>query len=65
MHLYIKVWPDSTATIMTHTGQVVWTFSSAEEARKACSEWHNLVDGEPVIVHDEAVPAAGTIPSAA
>jgi hypothetical protein len=39
MKLFIKVWPNKTATIMTENGQVVWTFSSREIARNACQEW--------------------------
>jgi len=65
MSVYIKEWPNRTATIMTDTGQVVWTFSSAAEARQACSEWHNLVAGEPVVVHEAEDPEPGTISSAA
>lgn len=32
MSLYIKEWPDSTATLMTESGQVIWTFASLDEA---------------------------------
>jgi hypothetical protein len=39
MKLFIKEWPNKTATIMTETGQVVWTFSNREMARHACQEW--------------------------
>jgi hypothetical protein len=39
MKLFIKEWPNKTATIMTENGQVVWTFSSREIARHACQEW--------------------------
>jgi hypothetical protein len=39
MKLFIKEWPNKTATIMTETGQVVWTFSNREIARHACQEW--------------------------
>jgi len=39
MKLFIKEWPNKTATIMTENGQVVWTFSSREIARHACREW--------------------------
>lgn len=39
MRVVIKEWPDSTATIMTDIGQVVWTFNSAELARSTCREW--------------------------
>jgi len=56
MKVYIKEWPNRTATIMTGNGQVIWTFSSMEEAHQACSEWHNLVAGEPVIVMSDEFP---------
>ena len=52
MRVYIKEWPNRTATIISDTGQVIWTFSSTDEARRACSDWHQLVDGEPVLVCD-------------
>ena len=39
MKLFIKEWPNKTATIMTENGQVVWTFSNREIARVACQEW--------------------------
>ena len=39
MRVVIKEWPNRTATLMTEIGQVVWTFSSIELARAACSEW--------------------------
>jgi hypothetical protein len=39
MKLFIKEWPNKTATIMTENGQVVWTFSNREIARHACQEW--------------------------
>ena len=64
MRIYIKEWPNRTATIMSDNGQVIWTFSSTEEARQACCEWHNLVDGEPVIVSEDVLPA-GPVSSAA
>jgi hypothetical protein len=39
MKLFIKEWPNKTATIMTENGQVVWTFSNREIARDACQAW--------------------------
>jgi hypothetical protein len=39
MKLLIKEWPNKTATVMTETGQVVWTFSNREIARDACQAW--------------------------
>jgi hypothetical protein len=40
--LYIKEWPNKTATLMTDNGQVVWTFSSLAEARNVCRAWCRL-----------------------
>ena len=51
MRVYIKEWPDMTATIISESGQVIWTFSSIEDARQACDEWHNIVAGESAMVH--------------
>ena len=65
MLLYIKEWPNHSATIMTDNGQVIWTFSSTEEAHQACKDWHNLVAGEPVIVMSSEPPESDSIPSAA
>ena len=38
MRIYIKEWPNKTASIITAEGQVIWTFSSSETARQACRE---------------------------
>ncbi len=65
MHVIIKQWPNKTATIMSENGQVIWTFSSVSEARLACSDWHNLVDCEPVFVTEGPNDAPGPLPSAA
>ena len=46
MRIVIKEWPNRTATIMTEIGQVVWTFSSADQARAACREWLSPATGE-------------------
>jgi len=43
MNVYIKEWPNKTATILTANGQVIWTFSSVAEARQVCSDWHSIV----------------------
>jgi hypothetical protein len=43
MRVFIKEWPNKTATILTANGQVVWTFSSAAEARQACHDWRSSV----------------------
>jgi len=42
MRIYIKEWPNRTASIITAEGQVIWTFSSSESARQACREWRSL-----------------------
>lgn len=42
MRVYIKEWPNKTATIMTENGQVVWTFNSTDQAQQACQEWLNI-----------------------
>ena len=65
MLLYIKEWPNHTATIMSANGQVIWTFSSTEEAHQACNEWHNLVAGEPVIVMSDETAGLYDLSSAA
>lgn len=52
MKVFIKVWPNNTATVMTDNGQVLWTFSNVAEARKACREWHSINATEPVLFED-------------
>jgi hypothetical protein len=42
MYVYIKEWPNKTATILTSNGQVIWTFSSVAQARQACLDWHSI-----------------------
>ena len=39
MKFFIKRWPDDTATLMTESGQVIWTFGSMEEAIEGSTEW--------------------------
>ncbi|MHB8534108.1 MAG: hypothetical protein ACYDBW_01525 [Sulfuricaulis sp.] len=39
MKFFIKSWPDETATLMTQTGRVIWTFSSMRDAIDGCAEW--------------------------
>jgi hypothetical protein len=53
VRLFIKEWVNKTATIMTENGQVVWTFSSIQDARTACREWQTLSDAEPVTCLEE------------
>jgi hypothetical protein len=53
VRLIIKEWVNRTATIMTENGQVVWTFSSLQDARNACREWHALSDSESVTYEEE------------
>lgn len=38
MTFYIKEWPDNTATLLTESGRVVWTFASIEEAADGCHD---------------------------
>lgn len=53
MKFFIKKWPDDTATLMTESGQVIWTFSSMQEAIERCAEeWTGA---------DDEIPAAGGI----
>ena len=55
MRAYIKEWPNKTATIMTEDGQVVWTFSSMEEARRACHEWQDTLLPERIEYYELAL----------
>jgi hypothetical protein len=52
MMVFIKEWSNKTATVMTGNGQVVWTFSSVAEARKACREWHSISTPESILYED-------------
>jgi len=52
MKFFIKKWPDDTATLMTESGQVIWTFSSMQEAIQRCTE-------EWAVANDETPPAGG------
>jgi predicted acetyltransferase len=52
MKVFIKEWPNKTATVMTGNGQVVWTFSNVPEARRACREWHSISTTEPILYED-------------
>jgi hypothetical protein len=54
MRVYIKEWPNKTASIITAEGQVIWTFSSIESARQACREWHSLLSPNDVECYDSA-----------
>lgn len=40
MYFFIKEWPDKSATFMTDTDQVLWTFTSLAEARQACRNYY-------------------------
>ncbi|HFD92142.1 MAG TPA: hypothetical protein ENJ22_02505 [Gammaproteobacteria bacterium] len=35
-------WPDNTAILMTAMGQMLWTFSSVEEAAQVCRDWYDV-----------------------
>jgi len=65
MMVFIKEWPNKTATIISDNGQVIWTFSNIDQARRACGEWHNLVAGEPVVVLDDSPDPLELLPSVA
>lgn len=39
MNFYIKEWPDSTATLMTESGRVIWIFPDAQEAEEAAENF--------------------------
>lgn len=54
MRIYIKEWPNQTASIITAEGQVIWTFSSSETARQACREWRSLMSPNDVESYDTA-----------
>ncbi|MCK4710656.1 MAG: hypothetical protein KAU21_18725 [Gammaproteobacteria bacterium] len=41
MFVYIKEWPDSSATIILNNDIVLWTFNNVEEAARACHEWYD------------------------
>ena len=49
MKIIIKEWPNRTATLMTTNGQVIWTFSSIDEARMACREWQAISSAEEIL----------------
>lgn len=54
MNFYIKEWPDSTATLMTEHGRVVWTFSSVEEAAE---DGYEIAEHEaPMLIKVNTVP---------
>ena len=42
MFFYIKEWSDGTATLMTKTGAVLWTFYSVEDAQQVCRDWYQV-----------------------
>ncbi|MEZ5541384.1 MAG: hypothetical protein R3F42_05000 [Pseudomonadota bacterium] len=65
MQVIIKEWPNKTASLISESGQLIWTFSTVQEARQACSDWHNLVDCEPVFVHEAPGNDPDPLPSAA
>ena len=41
MNLYIKEWPNKTATLMLDNGTVLFTFYSVDDAMTACRDWYN------------------------
>jgi hypothetical protein len=54
MRIYIKEWPNKTASIITAEGQVIWTFSCSETARQACREWRSLMSPNDIECYDSA-----------
>jgi hypothetical protein len=56
MRIFIKEWPNRTASIITAEGQVIWTFSCSESARQACREWRSLISPNDVESYDAADP---------
>ncbi len=42
MVILIKKWPNDTATLMTEMGQVLFTFSTVEDAKSACHQWEYI-----------------------
>ncbi len=42
MKFYIKEWPDSSATLMTDTGNYLYTFNSLDVAKQVCKDWYHL-----------------------
>lgn len=42
MHIYIKEWPDKTATIMVKDECALWTFKTAEEAVSFCRNYYDI-----------------------
>ena len=41
MNLYIKEWPNKTATLMLDNGTVLFTFHNVADAMLACKDWYN------------------------
>jgi hypothetical protein len=48
MNFYIKEWENRTATLMTDTGQVLWTFPSKAEAYAICREYYAIQLGQSI-----------------
>jgi hypothetical protein len=48
MKLFIRELPNNSATVMTASGQTIWTFSGIGEACQACREWNKLPNTGPV-----------------
>jgi len=53
MFLYIKEWPDKTATLMAKNGAVLWTFCSVEEAYNVCRDWYQINKDDIDFYYDE------------
>jgi len=48
MKLFIRELPNNSVTVMTESGQTIWTFPGIAEACQACREWNRLPCSEPV-----------------
>lgn len=44
MSLYIKEWSDNTATLITESGRVIWTFVSVEKAEEAAEDFDEIMN---------------------
>lgn len=65
MKLYIRELPNNSATVMTESGQTIWTFSGIAEACQACREWNKLPDTESVEYFIEPADEPGGVPRVA
>ena len=63
MRVFVKEWPNKTATLLTENGQVIWTFDSVALAKSACREWFSNLAGHTEIFEvAEEEPLPGSCP---